>query len=145
MFKSSILVVFLIQSFLHKSRTVSIISNTNLQILQPCLAQDWVNCGIKVATTYFSLHRWNDAGSYNLALSDGNKYQCNASVKGGFHKRKWRYTAHFSCPTLSSIVGTSDRMKGRSGAVENALQNYFIKIGQAGIITEKTAKALAKL
>ena len=135
MFKSLILIIFLIQCVLHKSQAKLDLSS--------CFAQDWVICGLTLGTSYFKLHRWNDYTVSDLDLGDGQKYSCNARVKGGFYRWQWQYTATFTCPALSSIVGNSDHRKSQAGAVENALQKYLTQIGQAGVLTKKRIEVLS--
>jgi len=137
MFKSLILSILLFQCFFNKSQAKLDLSS--------CLAKNWLQCGLTIGTSYFRLHRWNDFTVSDLDLGDGQIYTCNARVKGGFYRWQWTYTATITCPALSSIVGNSDHRKSATGAVENAIQNYFIKIGEAGLLTANRVQVLANL
>jgi hypothetical protein len=133
-----ILSFLFIHCLIHRSEAIVDISS--------CLAQNWIQCGLTIGSLYFSLHRWNDYTITDFDVGDAQKYTCNGQVKGGFYRWQWKYQATFSCPTFSpSIQGTSNNYKSSQGSIEHAIQDWFTKVGQVGLLTSNRVKALANL
>ncbi len=95
-----ILSLLFIQCLIHRSEATVDLSS--------CLAQDWIQCGIRIGQLYYRLQKWYDYTITNFDVGEAQKYTCSGRVKGGFYRWQWRYQATFSCPTFSpNIQGTS--------------------------------------
>ena len=85
-----------------------------------CASGNWVTCGISVGSVVFSLHTWNEGQLVNVL-----GYQCTPSVKGRISKFKWVWDGRFRCPFGQE--GLSRGYKSRTGAIENAMKDFFSK------------------
>ena len=55
-------------------------------------------------------------------------YKCTGSVRSGFIRWKWAFSAEWKCPDLTSIVGYSTNYKSRKAALEYALVDFISKV-----------------
>ena len=121
---------FLVIALLGLTLASCLYAQPEIQIdLTSCIQQDWISCGIKLGSTYFSLHKWND---YTAVKFLGN--DCVGSIKGGFHRWQWKWSGEFKCPALTSIVGSSTQFKSRDGAIQQAITDFMQKALAAGVI-----------
>ena len=99
--------------------------------LAPCLAQDWIACGVSIGTSIYRRYTsWSDVDTKQAFGTT-----CNSQFKGGWHRWQWKWSGKFWCPSLSStITGESTQWKSRTGAIEHAIQDYVTKMTTAGLL-----------
>lgn len=106
-------------------------SNTNLT---KDVAQNFNKRNLNIIK--FSLQRWTEVATIKLI-----GHECKGSIKNGFYKWKWTWSAKWKCPDLTSIVGYSNNYKSRKGALEFALIDFMFKALQAKVITLEKLKS----
>jgi hypothetical protein len=87
---------------------------------------DWSVIAAKVAITIFNLHQWGDYQTIEICGRS-----CNVQIKGRLHRLEWVWDGRCEC---GGITGSSRHYKSQNGAVQNAIQDYVTKAGQAGQI-----------
>ena len=99
--------------------------------LAPCLAQNWLGCGVAVGSAVYKHYgSWSDVDTKQAFGTT-----CNSQFKGGFHRWQYKWSGKFWCPALSaSIMGDSTQWKSRTGAIEHAIQDYVTKMTAAGLL-----------
>ncbi|CAF1037772.1 unnamed protein product [Rotaria sordida] len=99
--------------------------------LAPCLAGQWVACGIAVGTDIYKKYTsWSDVDTKPAFGT-----MCNSQIKGGWHRWQWKWSGKFWCPSLNdTIMGDSTQWKSRDGAMEHAIQDYVTKMTSAGLL-----------
>jgi hypothetical protein len=88
---------------------------------------DWPLIATKVAVAIFNLHQWGDDQTIEICGRE-----CNVQIKGRLHQLKWVWDGRCEC---GGIVGSSRHFSSQNGAVQNAIQDYVTKAGQANLIT----------
>ena len=108
-------------------------SNTNLT---KDVAQNFNKRNLNIIK--FSLQRWTEVATIKLI-----GHECKGSIKNGFYKWKWTWSAEWKCPDLTSIVGYSTNYKSKKIALEYALNDFIFKAIQANVINIKKLKSSA--
>ena len=98
------------------------------------IPQNWGKRSLNIIK--LSLQNWTEVATIKLI-----GHECKGSIKNGFYKWKWTWSAKWKCPDLTSIVGYSNNYKSRKGALEFALIDFMFKALQAKVITLEKLKS----
>jgi hypothetical protein len=90
---------------------------------------DWTTVAVKVAAYVYGLHQWSDSQEIEITGKT-----CKVQTKGRLHKLKWVWDGKCEC---EGIVGDSRHFNSQEGAIKNAIQDYIVKAGQAGLLTDE--------
>ncbi|CAF1535065.1 unnamed protein product [Rotaria sordida] len=90
---------------------------------------DWTAMAVKAAAYIYGLHQWSE--SQKIKIGDKT---CQVQAKGRLHELKWVWDGKCEC---NNIVGESRHYDSKEGAITNAIQDYIVKAGQAGLLTHE--------